>query len=459
MAPPRFSAGMRPDLVARYSDQRLPRYTSYPTAPHFAPAVGPDTYAGWLAATSASTPTSLYVHVPYCRRMCWYCGCNTSVTQLDQPISAYAGMLRSEIALTRLHLGKRLPVVHLHFGGGTPTILGPELFVEVMDELHAAFDFRDDAELAIEIDPRTLTRDMVDAMAGTGINRVSLGVQSLDPVVQKAINREQSYFETERAVGWLRAAGILGINLDLIYGLPHQTEASAVATVRECMALSPDRIAVFGYAHVPSFKKHQRKIDESALPGGAERNRQAEAIGAALREAGYVAIGIDHYARPDDPMARAAVDGSLHRNFQGYTTDPASQLIGFGASAIGRLPQGYVQNDPVVRTYAQAIAAGRLATVKGYALTSEDRLRAALIERVMCDFRVDVGAVCAAHGCRPQSLGDTLTRLDAMAADGIVTRSGDLIELAPDAHGLARAVAAAFDAHLANSTRTHAAAL
>ena len=450
---------MRPDLIARYADQRLPRYTSYPTAPHFRPEVGPDTYAKWLAATPEGTPASLYVHVPFCRRMCWYCGCNTAVTLKDEPIAAYGEMLKAEVAMVCGHLGKRLPVVHLHFGGGTPTIMAPPLFGALMAALRDGFDFRADAEIAIEIDPRTLTGEMVAALAAGGINRASLGVQSLDPVVQKAINRVQSYEQTARAVRRLRSAGIEGINLDLIYGLPHQTVASAVETVTECLALEPHRIAVFGYAHVPSFKKHQRKIDDATLPDGAARNEQAEAIGEALVAAGYRRIGIDHYARADDPMAVAAESGSLHRNFQGYTTDPAELLIGFGASAIGRLPQGYVQNDPVVRSYSAAIGAGGLATVKGYALTEDDRLRADLIERVMCDFRVDVGAVCERHGRDPRDLDETLARIDAMAADGIVRRTGGVVEIEPDAQGLARAVAATFDAYLAASTRTHSPAL
>ncbi len=450
---------MRPDLIARYADQRLPRYTSYPTAPHFSPAIGPDTYAGWLAETPAGMPASLYVHVPFCRRMCWYCGCNTAVTLRDEPVAAYGELLKAEVARVGQHLGKKLPVVHLHFGGGTPTIMAPKLFRELMALLHETFDFRGSAERAIEIDPRTLTRDMVAALAETGINRASLGVQSLDPVVQKAINRVQSYQQTADAVAWLRAAGIAGINLDLIYGLPHETVASSVATVTECLALKPDRVAVFGYAHVPSFKKHQRRIDEATLPGGEERNAQAEAIAATLIAAGYRQIGIDHYAHPDDSLALAQADGRLHRNFQGYTTDPADLLIGLGASAIGRLPQGYVQNDPVVRGYSQMITAGGLATVKGYALSDDDRLRADLIERLMCDFRVDVDDVCRRHGRAVSELVEALARIDDMAADGIVHHEDGVIEIAPDAQGLARAVAATFDAYLATSTRVHSPAL
>ncbi len=337
--------------------------------------------------------------------------------------------------------------------------MAPALFHDLMALLHDTFDFGGSAELAIEIDPRTLSREMVDVLAAGGINRASLGVQSLDATVQKAINRVQSYRQTADAVGWLRAAGITGINLDLIYGLPHQTVASAIETVNACLALEPDRVAVFGYAHVPSFKKHQRRIDTATLPGGPERNAQAEAIGETLTAAGYRAIGIDHYAHPDDSLAVAQAAGRLHRNFQGYTTDPAELLLAFGASAIGRLPQGYVQNDPVVREYSAAIGKGRFATVKGYALTDDDRLRAELIERLMCDFRVDVDAVCARHGCKPERLGEALARIGEMEADGIVRRHDGVIELAPEARGLARAVAASFDAYLASSNRVHSPAL
>lgn len=450
---------MRPDLIARYADQRLPRYTSYPTAPHFNPAVGPETYVGWLAETAEGTPASLYVHVPFCRRMCWYCGCNTAVTLRDEPVAAYGELLKTEIGLVGRHLGKTLPVVHLHFGGGTPTIMAPALFRELVACLRETFDFRPNAELAIEIDPRTLTREMVGVLAASGINRASLGVQSLDPVVQKAINRVQTYKQTADAVAWLREAGIAGINLDLIYGLPHQTVASSEETVTECLALTPDRVAVFGYAHVPSFKKHQRRIDAATLPDGTARSIQAEAIAATLAAAGYRQIGIDHYARADDSLAVAQIEGRLHRNFQGYTTDPADLLIGFGASAIGRLPQGYVQNDPVVRGYSEMIAAGGLATVKGVALSDDDRLRAELIERLMCDFRVDVDAVCRRHGRSASELGEALARIDAMKADGIVRRHDGVIEIEPQAQALARAVAATFDTYLANSTRTHSPAL
>src|SRR5262249_42617146 len=254
------------------------------------------------------------------------------------------------------------------------------------------------AEIAVEIDPRTLTSEMVEAMRLSGVNRASLGVQSFDPVVQRAINRVQSYEQTASVVDMLQRAGVKGINFDLIYGLPHQTVASCLATVRRSLALAPARFSVFGYAHVPDFKKHQRMINEHHLPDGLARHDQACAIANALKEAGYVQIGLDHFARPDDPMAQALRERRLRRNFQGYTTDSSEVLIGLGASAIGHLPQGYIQNEVRTAVYSETVDAGRLATVKGYHLTDDDRLRADIIERIMCDFGVDLGAVCARHG-------------------------------------------------------------
>ncbi len=450
---------MRPDLIARYADERLPRYTSYPTAPHFSPAVGPEAYAGWLGALAAATMASLYLHIPYCRRMCWYCGCNTSVTARRGPVSAYVAALRREIAMVAAHLGRPLPVVHIHFGGGTPTIVAPGEFRTLIDHLRAGFDVRPGAEIAVEIDPRTLDLEMARTLGETGVTRASLGVQSLDPAVQAAINRRQSLDETALAVDRLRAAGIPGINIDLIYGLPHQTVASSVETVEACLSLRPDRFSVFGYAHVPAFKKHQRKIDAGALPAGAARNDQAEAVAARLEAADYLRIGLDHFVLPSDSMALAAAGGVLHRNFQGYTTDPAGTLIGLGASAIGRLPAGYVQNATVTRDYLAAIADGRFATVKGFPLGNEDRLRAELIERLMCDFRVDAASVCRARGEDIEAISDALPELDRLAGEGVIRREGWLIEVEPEARSLVRAVAAAFDAYRAQSQRTHSAAL
>ena len=257
---------MRADLIARYADERLPRYTSYPTAPHFTAEVGPATYGGWLEALPADVAASLYLHVPFCRRMCWYCGCNTAVSLRDEPISAYMDALLAEIAMVRARLGREIDLAHVHFGGGTPTIVAPDDFARIMAAIDAAFRLRPEAEIAIEIDPRVLTAEMAAMLGRCGVNRASLGVQSLDPAVQAAINRRQSFDETALAVDRLRAAGIAGINIDLIYGLPLQTVASCLETVDACLTLRPDRFAVFGYAHVPAFKKHQRRIDAAPCP-------------------------------------------------------------------------------------------------------------------------------------------------------------------------------------------------
>ena len=450
---------MKDDLRARYGEERLPRYTSYPTAPQFSDTIGYEAYGNWLESLPAGTSTSLYLHVPFCRSMCWYCGCHTTITQRDAPIVDYLEVLRREIGLVSDRISTPLPVRHVHFGGGTPTIMQPAEFIGLIDLMRQRFLFDMGTEIAVEIDPRTLTRTMTAALGEAGVTRASLGVQSFDPVVQRAINRIQSFDQTARATEGLRAAGVRGVNFDLIYGLPHQTVASCVETVRQSIELRPERFSVFGYAHIPTFKKHQRKIDEAALPDGAARFEQAEAIAEALVRAGYCRIGLDHYALPEDSMVQAQVDGVLHRNFQGYTTDPSDVLIGFGASAIGRLTQGYAQNEVVLGRYAERISRGELATVKGYALTTDDRLRADLIERVMCDFQVDVAQVCGRHGVAPETILQSIPRLRMLEGDGIIRLDGSVLSVNDDTRFLVRSVASAFDAYLGQSGRTHSRAV
>ncbi|WP_454643561.1 oxygen-independent coproporphyrinogen III oxidase [Bradyrhizobium liaoningense] len=450
---------MRADLAAVYGEERLPRYTSYPTAPHFSPAIGPDTYAQWLAELPAGASASLYLHVPFCREMCWYCGCHTQIVRRDELVAGYQRTLRGEIALAAETIGRRIKVEHIHFGGGTPTIMAPEAFAELMATLRQKFFVLPSAEIAVEIDPRTLSGEMVEAMRLSGVNRASLGVQSFDPVVQRAINRVQSFEQTASVVNTLRSAGIEGINFDLIYGLPHQTVASCLDTVRRSLALAPNRFSVFGYAHVPDFKKHQRMINEAVLPDGLARHDQACAIANALKEAGYVQIGLDHFARPDDSMAVAFEERTLRRNFQGYTTDKSEVLLGFGASAIGHLPQGYVQNDVQIGAYAQSIAADRFATAKGYGLTDDDRLRADIIERIMCEFGADLGDICARHGAEAGAMLRSAARLRPLISDGVVRLDGDRLAVAKDSRFLVRSVAAAFDAHLDPGKQLHSRAV
>jgi oxygen-independent coproporphyrinogen-3 oxidase len=381
------------------------------------------------------------------------------VVKREEPVRAYAAALRCEIDLVAAQTNHRLKVGHIHFGGGTPTMMSPELITDLVGSLRHSFFVLPDAEIAIEIDPRTLTSPMAQALGYCGVTRASLGVQSFDPAVQQAINRRQGLAETASATERLRKAGVTGVNFDLIYGLPYQTVEACVETVRQCVDLGPDRFSVFGYAHVPSFKTHQRKISELSLPGGDERRHQSEAIADALQEAGYVRIGLDHFARPGDGLAEAQQNGRLRRNFQGYTTDPGNILLGLGASSIGHLKQGYVQNEVGVRAYMTSIASGMLATRKGYALSPEDCLRGEIIERIMCDFKADIGQICARYGRQPSSLLQSSGRLPSLVSDGIARIEGNTISVAEDSRFLVRNVAAAFDTYLDQSVRRHSRAV
>ncbi|WFU13372.1 oxygen-independent coproporphyrinogen III oxidase (plasmid) [Rhizobium sp. CB3090] len=442
-------------LVAKYGEARLPRYTSYPTAPAFAANVGPADYEQALAAAAGGGPVSLYLHVPFCRTMCWYCGCHTTITRHDGPILDYLDVMSREIELVSKAAGGDMPVKNVHFGGGTPTIMKPHEFSALMAKLRGAFSFAQKASVAVEIDPRTPASEMIIALGENGVDRASLGVQSFDPVVQKAINRIQTFSQTKAAVAGLRAYGVSSTNFDLIYGLPFQTVGSCVDTVNMAIELRPERFAVFGYAHVPAFKKHQRLIDESALPGAEERNEQAEAIAETLVAAGYVRIGLDHFALPDDELAIAARSGTLRRNFQGYTTDDCETLIGLGASSIGRLPSGYYQNHVAIGRYADMVSSGILPTAKGYLLTQEDKLRGRIIERLMCDFEVDLEAFSREAGYDAGFLLERNDRFRELVADGVVAIVEGRVTVSKDSRFMVRAVAAAFDAYLGALGRTH----
>ncbi|MGM4884360.1 MULTISPECIES: oxygen-independent coproporphyrinogen III oxidase [unclassified Rhizobium] len=446
---------MSDDLIAKYGDARVPRYTSYPTAAAFSAAVGPDEYVGNLAHIAAAGPVSVYLHVPFCRSICWYCGCHTTITRQDAPVADYLDVMKEEIELISFAAGNDVPVKYVHFGGGTPSVMKPQEFSALMAKLRSAFTFEAKAGVAVEIDPRTLVAPMIDALGENGIDRASLGVQSFDPIVQAGIKRLQSFEQTERAVAGLRSAGVSSINFDLIYGLPKQTVQSCIETVRLAAELRPERFAVFGYAHIPAFKKHQRLIDEASLPDAKQRNEQAEVIAEELQNAGYQRIGLDHFALPDDQLALAARNRALRRNFQGYTTDDCDSLIGLGASAIGRLPAGYMQNHVPLGLYAERIAFGVLPTAKGYLLSEEDKLRARVIERLMCDFEADLGHLSSGSGFDTGFLVEGNDRLGELMADGVVTISGERIVVCEEARFMVRAVAAAFDAYFGSHGHTH----
>jgi len=437
---------MRTDLL-RYLEARVPRYTSYPTAAQFGPDVGAQAYSAWLGALSSDEAVSLYLHVPFCAALCLYCGCHTTVVRSYAPVAAYVDLLEREIEMVAAIVGRRA-VSHLHWGGGTPTLLTPEDLLRVMALLRNRFSLRADAELAVEIDPRAMTETYAGALARAGITRVSLGVQDFDERVQRAVGRLQSFDQTARVVDWLRQAGISGINLDLMYGLPYQTTATLEATLRQALALAPERIALFGYAHVPWLKRHQKLIPEAALPDTAARFEQARTAAQLLSAAGYQPIGIDHFARRDDALARRQRAGSLHRNFQGYTSDDARTLLAFGTSAIGSLPQGYVQNAANTVHYREMLAAGTLPVVRGCAVTPEDRLRRDVIESLMCHLAVDLAEMAAAHNARPDRFAAEFAALDRLAEAGIVARAGPKIAIPDDARAFVRTVCAVFDQYL-----------
>lgn len=429
------------------AERSVPRYTSYPTAPQFGPQVGPERYDAWLKHLPASAKLSLYLHVPFCREICLYCGCHTKAVRRQGPIDEYARALQAEIAALGLRLGEQRPVLQVHWGGGTPSILGGDGLLALTDELARHFNLAPLAEHAIELDPRHVHAELVAALACIGIDRVSLGVQDLSPHVQAAIGRIQPYDCVARAVDLLRSRGIERINIDLMYGLPRQTVDDVRSTAHRIVALKPQRVALFGYAHVPWFRKQQRLIDAAELPGAAARLEQMQAAHEMFESAGYVAVGLDHFATPGDALAAAARHGQLHRNFQGYTADAAEALLALGASAIGRLPQGYVQNAPDVGGYMRAVFSGALATVKGIALSPEDRVRGAVIERIMCDLRVDLRAF--AEPSLNLDFTDEISALQRFAADGLLAIEGRTLTVTQRGRPFVRLIASVFDAYLA----------
>lgn len=447
-----------PALLAKY-DRRVPRYTSYPTAPHFSPAVTAADYAGWLGTLEDDASLSLYLHVPFCASLCLFCACHTSVVHRPEPLQSYGKTLLTEIQLVAAAIGRRLAVRHIHWGGGTPTALPPALMRDVMRSLRAQFDVAPDAEVAVEVDPRELSDASLQMLGEMGTTRASLGVQDFDPLVQQTVHRVQDFDLTAACAERLRGVGICSINLDLIYGLPHQTEHGVAATVAQALRIAPDRAAVFGYAHVPWMKKHQALLPEDALPNATERFAQRQMVENVLTGAGYEAIGLDHFARPDDALATAAAAARLKRNFQGYTTDDAPVLLGLGASSIGSLPQGYVQNLASIPAWRDAVRAERLPVARGMALSQDDKLRREVIETLMCQNEVDLRAVASRHGADPASLMDAAPALQEMARDGLVDWNGMQVTVTASGRPFVRAVAAAFDTYLAAGAARHSAAV
>jgi len=446
------------DLAAKY-DLRLPRYTSYPTAPHFSPEVGPETYTRWLGDLDPATPLSLYTHVAYCDEMCFFCGCHTKVAKRYDPVADYLDALLAEIDLIAGLLPTRMGFKFMHFGGGSPTILTADDFSRLIRHLRERFTMLDGAEIAVEMDPRTATEDYVKAMADVGVTRASIGVQDFEADVQKAVNRIQPFELVEQVVAWLRKHGIVDINMDLMYGLPHQTTESVCRTIDRALALGPRRVSYFGYAHVPWMRSHMKMIPEDALPGVSERWSQYLQGSQRFSDNGYVTVGLDHFAAPDDELALALGKQSLHRNFQGYTTDTAEALIAFGASGIGSLPQGYVGNQGEIGAYKRTVRDGTPPITRGLAISHEDKLRRAIIERLMCDLGVDLETVADQYGVSTADFEPELSRMADLESDGIVVRDGPHLRITELGRPLVRAVCAKFDQYLNVGEKRHSQAV
>ncbi|WP_169568388.1 oxygen-independent coproporphyrinogen III oxidase [Sneathiella limimaris] len=445
-------------LAEKYSAP-VPRYTSYPTAPHFQPVTDSGFYAKWLSELDPTKPLSLYFHVPFCREMCWYCGCHTKVTKKYEPIADYAEAMRAELNKLMDVLPGRFALSHVHWGGGTPSILSADDFKSIMGMLEEGFEYTPDAERAIEIDPRTADAAKVKALAEAGINRASLGIQDFNPGVQAAINRIQSFELTKEVVDNLRHEGITQLNFDLMYGLPLQTTDDVRRTIELSHELKPSRVALFGYAHVPWMKTHMKMIREEALPQVKARVEQATVAADCLQELGYVMIGLDHFAHPDDPMAVALADNNLKRNFQGYTTDDAEALIGIGASAIGRLPQGYTQNIVSIPEYKRTVFSGAFPLAKALEVTAEDILRREVIETLMCNLEIDLAGVLTKHSISPDFFDDELSKLENFKVDGLVNIKGKAIEVTEEGRFLVRTICAVFDTYMGRGVGKHSRAI
>lgn len=438
-------------LIRRY-DVSGPRYTSYPTALSFHEGIGAEEMTAALSRSNASgRPLSLYVHVPFCRKICFYCACNKIATKDTRLAEPYLSRLDREMVLAARHLDTSRPVTQLHWGGGTPTFLTLDQMSDLIDRLDCRFGLSNDPkrDYAIEIDPREANMLTLRHLQALGFNRVSLGVQDLDLRVQKAINRIQPRVLTETLVDEARRLGFHSLNMDLIYGLPHQTRDSFAATLEQIIDMAPARLSVFNYAHMPQRFAPQRRIAEADLPSADEKLAILRTSIDMLEAAGYVHIGMDHFARPDDSLAIAQREGTLQRNFQGYSSHADSDLLGLGVSAISRIDDIYAQNPVDLASYEAALDDGRLATQRGIRLTFDDQLRRYAIERLMCDMALDLASLGEHFGIDAgRYFADTLSRLEGAEADGLITRHGMRLKATPVGKLLIRHLAMAFDAHL-----------
>ncbi len=434
-------------LIARIGES-VPRYTSYPTAPHFAEGLGPQVFGTMIAGLAHETPVSVYIHIPFCDRLCWFCGCHTKHTHRYEPVENYVKHVLAEIALVGEHIGRKPKLANLHLGGGSPSLLRPSEFAAIREALEAAFDITPDAEIAVEIDPSDSNGAFLEGLRLLGVNRASIGVQDFNERVQSAINRPQGYELTRDVVAALRDSGVASVNIDALYGLPLQTMDTLAATLEQVIGLNPDRVALFGYAHVPWMKKHQNMIRTEDLPGPAERFRQSNAAAAQLAGAGLIPVGIDHFARPGDSLANAALEGRLRRNFQGYTTDDCAALIGIGASSIHGFDGGFVQNIVATGQYEAAVAQGRLPHARGCVRSADDKVRGDVIERLMCDFSFSFDAMRVRHGEWFEPVLHDAIEVASLDEHGWCAVEGDRFIITHDGRPFTRIIASKFDAWL-----------
>ena len=427
-------------------DARVPRYTSYPTAPQFGTAVNPRLFTDWIEAIPAGSAISLYLHVPFCRRLCWFCACRTQGTTSDTPVRAYAETLKAEIAMLKARLAPGVTLSRLHWGGGTPTLMPADMMRDLADTIFDAVPMGPGAEFSVEIDPNEIDANRLDALAAAGMNRASIGVQDFDPEIQKAIGRKQSYEVTKEVSDMIRDRGIGSLNADILYGLPHQTTAKIADSVQKLLTLSPDRVALYGYAHVPWMSRRQQMISSDAIPTPVERLGLFDTARHLFAHDGYRDIGIDHFAQPSDGLAIAQATGRLRRNFQGYTDDRAAVLIGLGASSISRFPQGFAQNASGTADHTRAVRAGTFSTHRGHVFAGEDLMRARIIEALMCDFSVSRAEILREFPVAPDRL-DAMLRQAAEAFDGVVTLDDAGLRIPPKGRPLTRMIARAFDAY------------
>ncbi|HEY6066135.1 MAG TPA: oxygen-independent coproporphyrinogen III oxidase [Thermoanaerobaculia bacterium] len=440
------------DLLHRYNVPG-PRYTSYPTAPVWREGFDAASYAQVLEESGsrpAPAPLSLYVHLPFCETLCYFCACTVVITSNRSVEEPYLDLLEKEIRwiAARAGSGRRRQVVQMQWGGGTPTYLAPERISRLASKLRASFSFAPDAEVGVEVDPRVTTVAHLEALRRAGFNRLSMGVQDFDPAVQEAINRIQPFAMTRDLVLAARELGFGGINVDLIYGLPLQTPDTFRATIDQVLEIAPDRLAVYSYANVPWLKKHQ-KLLESRLPTERDKFEIFRTALARFTDAGYEYIGMDHFSRPDDELARARRDRTLHRNFQGYTTKAGTDLVGLGVSAIGAIGDAFVQNQRELAGYREAVRSRGAATFRGFQLSPDDRLRRAVIGNLLCHGVVVVPEIEASFGIDFGAyFADALARLEACAADGLVEISDTEIRATPLGRVFLRNLAMPFDAYL-----------